>query len=317
MKKLIKTTFLNKTRFFKKIKIFLRHRNSIKYAIYRYEWNTAAKKNKIRNFPIHLGLEPTNACNLNCTFCARRLIDYKIGFMDFELYKKIIDEGVKHKLRSIKLVRGGESLLHRRFADMIRYAREKGIVDIMLNTNCTLLTPEKSLEIIKAKPDLVIFSVDAPDKQIYEAQRRGANYEQVEQNIKNFIKLKNKIYPKMITRAYMTYTKETAHLTEKHIARWQGIADEVAINRACEHLQIPTNKNFRCRNPFRRMDITWNGDVYACDPDYDHKERLFLGSVKEKTLYEIWHSGLMNKLRDNFRKNTTGGIDPCIYCRGA
>lgn len=317
MEKFVKIKFSNKTNPWKKIKVFLKHRDPVKFAFYRREWNIAPKKDKTRNFPIHLGIEPTNACNLNCVFCARRLIDYKFGYMDFSLYKKIIDEGTKNKLRSVKLVRGGESLLHPQFTEMIKYAREKGIVDIMFNTNCTLLSPEKSLEIIKAGPDLVIFSVDAPDKEIYEKQRVGSNYEKVEKNIKAFIELKNKLNSHITTRAYMVYTDETEHLIEKHIERWKNLADDVAVNKACSHSQIQTNKDFRCRNPFRRLDITWDGKAYACDPDFDPQGKLFLGDANTQTIAEIWHSPKIKMLRNSFRQNKTPRIDPCMYCRGA
>lgn len=317
MNNLLKIYFTDKTNLLKKIKVFLRHRNPIKYAFYRYEWNTVPKKNTTRDFPIHLGIEPTNACNLKCTFCARHHINYNFGYMNFELYKKIIDEGVKHGLRSVKLVRGGESLLHPRFVDMIKYARERGVVDIIFNTNATLLTPEKSLEIIKAKPDIVIFSVDAPDKQIYESQRVGASYEAVEDNIKTFIDLKNRYYPKITTSAHMVYTDETKHLVDKHIKRWENLTDRVTTNKANEYIEVPKNKEFRCRNPFRRLDITWDGSVYSCDPDFDPKGKLLLGNVKDSSIHALWHSTIMNKLRDNFKRNTRGGVNPCIYCRGA
>lgn len=316
MGNLINIPFKNKSGFFKKIGAFVQHREPLKYAKYRHEWNSAPKKNDLRDFPVHLGIEPTNACNLNCVFCARHNSDYTFGYMDFELYKKIIDEGSKHSLRSVKLVRGGESLLHPKFSDMIRYAREKGIIDIMFNTNGTLLTDEKSLEIINAKPDLIIFSVDAPDKKIYEEQRVGSNYEQVEKNIKRFIELKNKIYPKIRTRAHMVYTNETESLAPKHIVRWKDIIDEVTVNKAVEYSEAPKNMQFKCRTPFRRLDITWDGKVFVCDPDFDPKQKLLLGNANEQTIYDLWHSPKINHLRDIFRRNSPQEADPCKYCRG-
>lgn len=316
MAKFVKITFKNKNSFLKKIRFFLRHRQPLKYALYRYEWNKAPKKTKIRDFPVHLAIEPTNSCNLNCVFCARQNINYKFNFLDIDLYKKIIDEGSKRGLRSIKLSRGGESLLHPQFAEMIRYAREKGIIDIMFNTNSTLLSEDKSLEIINAKPDLVIFSVDAPDKAIYESQRVGANYEKTEANIRRFIELKNKIYPKILTRAHMVYTDESQHLIERHIERWQGLIDEITVNMAKNYSETLTGKKFKCRGPFRRLDIACDGSVYVCDPDYDPKGKLILGNVGEKSIFDMWHSTKMQKIRNAFLRNSPEEMDPCKYCRG-
>lgn len=318
MTQLVKCAFKNKNSFWQRAKTFLRHRNLLKYAIYRYEWHHSPKYKTVRNFPVHLAIEPTNACNLSCVFCARHLVSYykEFGFMDFDMYKKIIDEGVQKGLRSVKLIRGGEGLLHPRFADMIKYAREKGIVDIMFNTNAMLMTSEKAIEIINAKPDLVIFSVDSPEKESFERLRRGAIFEQVEENVKNFISLKNKIYPKMITRAHMVYTNETEHLIGRHIIRWQDIADEVTVTPPMNYCEKIHNKKFRCRTPFRRLEITWNGNVYACDADFDPHGKLFLGNIKEKSIYELWHSEKMKFLRDAFRKESPRDMDPCKYCPG-
>lgn len=316
--KFVAPAFIDRTRFFHRVKALLSRPNPIKFAQYRHEWNNAPKQEEVREFPVHLGIEPTNACNLNCVFCARHEANYsEFGFFDFELYKKIIDEGAKYNLRSVKLARGGESLMHPRFAEMIAYAKEKGIVDVLFNTNAMLLDTEKALEIIKAKPDTVIFSVDAPNKEIYESQRVGSHYETVEKNVKNFVGLKNKFYPKIVTRAHMVYTKETEHLVPAHLARWKGITEEVSIIPALSYSETPKNLKFKCRTPFRRLDITWNGNVYVCDPDYDPKGKLLLGNVKKHTIYELWHSEKINKLREIFRKESPDLVDPCKYCRGA
>ena len=95
--KFVAPAFINKTKLWKKVKVFLKHSNPLKYAYYRYEWNHAPKWDDVREFPVHLGIEPTNACNLNCVFCARHEAKYgEYGYMDFEVYKKIIDEGSKY-----------------------------------------------------------------------------------------------------------------------------------------------------------------------------------------------------------------------------
>ena len=50
------------------------------------------KRVKTRVLPVRLWLEPTNKCNLRCSFCPQST-DFKTvrGFMDKDLYKKIID----------------------------------------------------------------------------------------------------------------------------------------------------------------------------------------------------------------------------------
>ena len=62
----------------------------------------------VENFPLHLDIGITNVCNLECTFCARTILVNENKFrepahMDFELYKKIIDEASEIGTYSINL----------------------------------------------------------------------------------------------------------------------------------------------------------------------------------------------------------------------
>src|SRR3989338_3581958 len=69
---------------------------------YRLKWRENPEKFIVENFPIHLDIESTSICNLRCPFCATAHEDYPRGFIAFELYKKIIDEGKGSGLYSIK-----------------------------------------------------------------------------------------------------------------------------------------------------------------------------------------------------------------------
>jgi len=65
-----------------------------------------------------VAIEPTNGCNLDCVMCYSK--GRKEGIMDWQLYKKIIDEGVSMRRDlGVGLNFGGESLLHPKFSDMV------------------------------------------------------------------------------------------------------------------------------------------------------------------------------------------------------
>src|SRR5262245_32003359 len=94
----------------------------------------AYRQKKVRNIPlpVRLWLEPTPYCNLKCPMCPQsdsvRIKDVTKGktLMDFDLFKKIIDESADF-IYDINLAHRGESTFHKGLADMIRYASEKGI----------------------------------------------------------------------------------------------------------------------------------------------------------------------------------------------
>ena len=129
--------------------------------------------------PIRLWIEPTPYCNLKCPMCPQS--DPKINevtkgktHMDFELYKKIIDEAAGH-VYDINLAHRGESTFHKGLPEMIQYASEKGI-KTRLHTNATILNEKMSKAILESGLDLLSFSFDGFKKEPYEKIRIGSNF---------------------------------------------------------------------------------------------------------------------------------------------
>ncbi len=85
--------------------------------------------------PKILTVEPTNNCNLNCSFCLtglqglltstqHRLLPRELGFIDFRLFEKITAEAVSFGIEALQLHFQGEPLLHPRLADMVKAAKD-------------------------------------------------------------------------------------------------------------------------------------------------------------------------------------------------
>ncbi len=143
--------------------------------------------------PFVLFVDPASACNFQCTFCPtgdRDLIKSTgrwQGRLDFELYKKVIDDlgEFDRPLKVLRLYKEGEPLLHTRFADMVRYAKESGHVQyIDTTTNGHLLTPDKVGPILDAGINRINISVDGmSDEQYWEFTRTRVNFDQFVENI--------------------------------------------------------------------------------------------------------------------------------------
>ena len=58
---------------------------------------------------------------------------------------------------------------------MIEYAKSKGVIDIMLHTNGTVMDENLAERIVKSGLDRIIFSLDSITKEIYEKIRINAN----------------------------------------------------------------------------------------------------------------------------------------------
>jgi len=61
--------------------------NDPRYIDYRQRWEELPLKKEVSEFPLHLDIEVTDACNLKCPMCYRSIAVGKGGFMDVNLYK--------------------------------------------------------------------------------------------------------------------------------------------------------------------------------------------------------------------------------------
>ena len=171
--------------------------------------------------PFELQLAVASACNFKCTYCYQSDKKYlkkaKLtkGIMDFELYKKIIDDldEFPQKLKVIRLMREGEPLLNKRFADMVRYAKKKQpSVKVDTTTNASLLTPERSDDIIDAGLDKICISLQAINAETYKKIAGvDTDFDEILNNIKYFCEHRKncKVYIKVPDISVDESEKET------------------------------------------------------------------------------------------------------------
>ena len=158
-----------------------------KYKEYRYNWtNSFNVKNKSK--PLSVDIEIAAICDLACPHCHREFLVTPDKIINFDLYKSIIDQAVKLDVPSVKLIWRGEPLLHPKVKELIQYAKESGIIEVIINTNGTNLNIKKANELIDSSLDQLIYSFDGGTKETYGKMRPGRfkknNFEDVFNNIK-------------------------------------------------------------------------------------------------------------------------------------
>ena len=127
--------------------------------------------------PYVIHIDPSDTCNFRCKFCPSgnpelmgKTRGRGHGPMDFEVYKGIIDSlrEFPDPIRVIRLYKEGEPLVNKHFADMVRYAKASPkVLRVDTTTNASLLTPERSLEIIDAGLDRINISVEGVNAEQY------------------------------------------------------------------------------------------------------------------------------------------------------
>lgn len=295
-----------------------------KYFEYRKNWAAFPNNQYVSNFPLHLDIETTDLCNLKCPMCPRTLMDEneevsKYKYMSKEEYTRIINEAVKGGVKSIKLQYLGEPLLHKDIAYQIAYAKEQGVLDVMFNTNASLLTEKMSQEILEAGLDKLFISFDAVNPKLYEQQRVGTTMGRVIDNIYNFIKLRDASFPQTQVRLSMVMYDDPVWQEQFDAMKvmWSGLVDSLGYGVFNE--RDPNKKDlyepvdgFVCEQIFQRMFLKCNGNVTVCCVD-DHDE-YNIGNWRETPLVDLWNSEKYKYIRKMHMSNQYSKIQMCQKC---
>lgn len=259
--------------------------------------------------PYYLYIELTNVCNLRCVHCPQRAMTREKGFMDFEKYKKLIDEIAPH-VHAIGLFKQGESLLHPKMIDMLRYAKEKGL-RVEMFTNAMLLDNEKNQAIVEAGLDLLTFTFTGEEESYVKIHQKG-EYKKVIENILNMIKIKKELkssrpeihaqiikYPETseqeMDRFYKLFKNEVPvdYAYPLNLIYYPGVFDDGVKPNGFP----PDPSSFPvCIFPWLLFGISWNGNAVPCV--FDGNERVIIGNVFSEGFKNVWYG---QKLRD-FRR---------------
>ena len=122
-----------------------------KFVNYRKTWDAANKFQIVTDFPLFLHVDMNQVCNYRCPHCIIAYKDevdeyYEGKYLNFNDFKKIVDEGSQYGCPSISPQGNNEPFLIKDLHKYINYAHKKGFIDIMLNNNGSALTPRRCQE---------------------------------------------------------------------------------------------------------------------------------------------------------------------------
>ncbi|KNY28614.1 radical SAM/SPASM domain-containing protein [Pseudobacteroides cellulosolvens] len=303
------------------------------YKKYREKWVQNPKNFILEDGPINLDIEITNCCNLKCPMCPRTVMindnvpvnggNFNTGFMEFSLYKSLIDQAVELGIKAVKLNWLGEPTMHKDLVKMVAYAKDKGILDVLINTNGVFVNKKIAKELIEAGLDKLLFSFDSPYKEDYEKIRIGADYEEVIENIKYVNKLRNdlnKINP--ITRVSMVMMRENQHQFKDFLDMFKDHVDIVAwseytnkeelLGDERKRIKRKKIKNFACAQLWQRMFVSWNGNIAVCCADV--KMEYAIGNAFKEKLKDIWKNDRYQYLRNMHMEGKYDSIPICSKC---
>src|SRR6188472_1414168 len=273
----------------------------------------ATGRDRAPSMPEIVQIEATNICNAKCVFCPRDEMHRRQGIMSLELFKKIVDECAELGITHVRMHNYGEAFVDRKLVEKVRYAKQKGIKDVGMISNGSLITEPIARGMIDAGLDAINISVDASGKEVFEATRIGLKYDKVIANIERLVRIRGelgKTRPKLI----LSFVRQNNSLDEQaFIEHWRTIADKIHVtdlHNWAGTLNTESDVNYPCYRPWLTFTVLWDGRVSLCCADFDGK--TILGDLNTQSIAEIWNA---QPYRDARRQHLeSGGPDICRAC---
>lgn len=298
---------------------------------YRRKFEEYPKQDIVSDFPINVDLELSSQCNLRCPMCHTLYIEYpsylayKRGdpskFMPLETFTKAVDEAVQYRdFAAIKLNFRGESTLHPEIDGFVRYARDRGVLDILLNTNGNYPL-ELNERLVDAGLTEIAFSLDAIDPKTYPKVRVGGDFYLAMSNVFVMFRYRDRI------RVRVSFVRQKANFqeTEAFVRFWESMGvDKITVNDCYNPAELMKKdlavvkyrkpEKFTCPQLWQRLLVMDNGDVYPCCMAFEGPEELRLGNIRDGALKAMWNGEKLERLREIHRRGDYQSLPPCSRC---
>jgi len=254
-------------------------------------------------FPTAVEVELTNFCTASCIKCPHKNMKREKGYMNLELFKKIVYECGKYNLKRLELVGFGEPLMHKQFLEFLKIARKNCPKSyILISTNASLLKGSLMNEIIQNKLlDYIHISFDGAHKETYEKNMPPLKYDDILHNIRNLLAHRKYEKPQItigiiettetiqeLDSFYKMWKKYNVNIDPQEYDLWSGNVED-------RRVRINNAKRTPCYKLWSDMIIRWNGDVSICCIDYEN--RIVLDNVRNQSIQSVWNSKRLNNIR--------------------
>tara|TARA_B100000242_G_scaffold293574_1_gene272133 strand:- start:1025 stop:2077 length:1053 start_codon:yes stop_codon:yes gene_type:complete len=295
-------------------------------------------------FSVHIDI--CSLCNFKCTFCFQndkkgmKESGVEWGMMKFDTFKKCVDDLKKfpNRIKKIKIGNHGEPTMHPQVAEMVKYARDADVADIVeMFTNGSKLEPNLNQKLVDAGLQRMNISVEGLTEESYKRiAQHNINYPKFIENIKDLYNRKDSsfsLYIKVVDHAVAKAEpgKPTIDLTPKEkeyfYDTFGSISDEMSIENIVPQWAETDQNDLTetgmygqdvgelkkvCPFPFMYLHINSDGSVAGCTLDWARK--VLVGDRKSSDLFEIWNGEGMRELRLKMLKGEREKIPMCDTC---
>jgi radical SAM protein with 4Fe4S-binding SPASM domain len=279
-------------------------------------------------FPRRINIETTSVCNLDCIMCPTQSKARDEGAMKMEMFERLADEISRHGADIVWLHAWGEPLVDKLLFERISCIKQyASIKNVVLSTNATLLRGEKANQLARSPLDTVVFSLDGVKAETYEAIRRGARFQAVMENVRQFLQARgseNGRGPRAVfqiiamqetaeeieafKQQWRPYLQDGDYIHVKSFNTWAGKTKDRGLPQAGVAFRAPCTAFL-----WDALTVLWNGVVVPCCFDVDGS--MVIGRFGEQTLEEIWNGQALAEMRREHCSLDFSRLPLCANCQ--
>jgi Radical SAM superfamily/Iron-sulfur cluster-binding domain len=187
--------------------------------------------------PSRMYIECTAACNISCAeaCCAPETgitRTRQAGMLDFELFRRVVDEAGPSLVR-IDFFNYGEAFLHKRAVEMCEYIKSKfPHIYLYTSTNGLALSEAQARRLVHSGIDEVTFSLDGATPESYARYRQRGRFEVAVANLRAMADEKRRSGRDLpfLNWRYILFKWNDS---DEEMALARRLADEIGVDRLC------------------------------------------------------------------------------------
>jgi hypothetical protein len=187
--------------------------------------------------PSRLYIECTAACNISCAqaCCAPETgitRTRQAGMLDFELFKRVVDEAGP-TLGRIDFFNYGEAFLHKRAVEMCEYIKSRfPHVYLYTSTNGLALSEERARQLVHSGIDEVTFSIDGASQESYVKYRQRGRFDTAIQTLRTMADEKRRA-SRDVPFLNWRYILFSWNDSDAEMNRARTLAADIGVDRLC------------------------------------------------------------------------------------
>lgn len=260
----------------------------------------------------------------NCYHNDKKNLPFRQNIMIPATFKKIVDQAAALGVHSLKFNWRGESTMNPMFCAMTKYAKSLAqgstFIDRLTNSNFKFDTNREDIFEGLSYQTKVKVSYDSFRKEVFEKQRHLGDHETTTRNIDKFYNLPGR-KTQIVIQAVRTNLNKDEDLEAECKKRWPDVSLSIRdmvegrVNRnldTLKHKERDASERQSCIQFHARLIFDWTGEAVGCCPDI--RQELKLGSIHDKTVYQIFNSPKAKQIRKDLLSLEAFKCGPCNNC---